>query len=481
MCYACLNPYMLEPSVGQINIHHHHHHRNSDLLSRMRRRDGATGMMQPSAGVEPHAARCLPQIARAGSAGNLLVRPGLAIMTIMGTAQLHTAVQLPGTASAPSPQAAPAPPAAPSLLPCLCLRRVAVLPACRLFGCGQEMALKRCSALSALPACHLFGCGRPHLVVRVVERVWAGHCRALDVGPLRVVKVNLCIHDGQPVWSTATVRIGSDSRSSDSRLAPDETVILLHPPLPLVSVSIVMERERQQHDSLVNGHSRRRIFLRSANFQARRASSSPRYRRCSTPERCRICPRRQGAAQRDASGTEEMACPGQGGQGGSSLQSGSLGLTPAGASHGTSARAGHGAGAAGEHTRLRVQCGAPSVCRKMRRPADKDTGKRKRGDKGHGERPGDKGHQGIRRGGGRRTRGRSGGSGAARSRRPTFRWRGLLQVVKQGQHERDDATLSALRTRHLFGCGSLQDVKQSTRVGNDTHRTEVVGAGSGGR
>ena len=35
-------------------------------------------------------------------------------------------------------------------------------------------------------------------------------------------------------------------------LAPDETVILLHPPLPLVGVSIVMERERQQNDSHVD-------------------------------------------------------------------------------------------------------------------------------------------------------------------------------------------------------------------------------------
>ena len=35
--------------------------------------------------------------------------------------------------------------------------------------------------------------------------------------------------------------------------APDETAILLHPPLPLVGVSTVMERERQQNDSLVNG------------------------------------------------------------------------------------------------------------------------------------------------------------------------------------------------------------------------------------
>ena len=37
------------------------------------------------------------------------------------------------------------------------------------------------------------------------------------------------------------------------RIAVDETVILLHPPLPLVGVSIVMERERQQNDSLVHG------------------------------------------------------------------------------------------------------------------------------------------------------------------------------------------------------------------------------------
>ena len=30
--------------------------------------------------------------------------------------------------------------------------------------------------------------------------------------------------------------------------------LLLHPPLPLVAVSIVMERERQQTDSLANGY-----------------------------------------------------------------------------------------------------------------------------------------------------------------------------------------------------------------------------------
>ena len=37
-------------------------------------------------------------------------------------------------------------------------------------------------------------------------------------------------------------------------LAVDETVILLHPPLLLAGVSTGMERERQQHDSLVNGY-----------------------------------------------------------------------------------------------------------------------------------------------------------------------------------------------------------------------------------
>ena len=45
------------------------------------------------------------------------------------------------------------------------------------------------------------------------------------------------------------------SRSSRWRhLAIDETVILLHLPPPLVGVSIVMERERQQNDSLINGY-----------------------------------------------------------------------------------------------------------------------------------------------------------------------------------------------------------------------------------
>ena len=42
--------------------------------------------------------------------------------------------------------------------------------------------------------------------------------------------------------------------TTPAAIAVDETVILLHPPLPLVGASIVMERQCQQYDrSLVDG------------------------------------------------------------------------------------------------------------------------------------------------------------------------------------------------------------------------------------
>ena len=44
--------------------------------------------------------------------------------------------------------------------------------------------------------------------------------------------------------------------NTGASLAVDETGILLHPSLHLVGVSIVMERERQQNDSLVGGQAR---------------------------------------------------------------------------------------------------------------------------------------------------------------------------------------------------------------------------------
>ena len=56
--------------------------------------------------------------------------------------------------------------------------------------------------------------------------------------------------------SDRKVAAAAAERSADelAGLAVGETVILLHPPRPLVvSVSIRMERERQQNDSLANG------------------------------------------------------------------------------------------------------------------------------------------------------------------------------------------------------------------------------------
>ena len=46
----------------------------------------------------------------------------------------------------------------------------------------------------------------------------------------------------------------ASSALTSAWLAVGETVILLHPPLPLLGVSIVMERERQQNDSLARGY-----------------------------------------------------------------------------------------------------------------------------------------------------------------------------------------------------------------------------------
>ena len=59
--------------------------------------------------------------------------------------------------------------------------------------------------------------------------------------------------------SRASAAARSPRRSRASDLAVDETVILLHPPLPLAGVSIVMERGCQQNDSLVRGYFRPRL------------------------------------------------------------------------------------------------------------------------------------------------------------------------------------------------------------------------------
>ena len=49
------------------------------------------------------------------------------------------------------------------------------------------------------------------------------------------------------------VAVGSPIPSEPPDLAVGETVILLPPPLPLVGVSMVMERGCQQNDSLADG------------------------------------------------------------------------------------------------------------------------------------------------------------------------------------------------------------------------------------
>ena len=59
-------------------------------------------------------------------------------------------------------------------------------------------------------------------------------------------------------WNHAALCTSSRAGSADrfptpGRLAVGETIILLHPPLPLAVVSMGMKRERQQNDSLANG------------------------------------------------------------------------------------------------------------------------------------------------------------------------------------------------------------------------------------
>ena len=56
------------------------------------------------------------------------------------------------------------------------------------------------------------------------------------------------------LFSNEGMLVPCPARRRPMPLAVDETVILLRPLLPLVGASIVMDRERQQNDSLVNGY-----------------------------------------------------------------------------------------------------------------------------------------------------------------------------------------------------------------------------------
>ena len=63
----------------------------------------------------------------------------------------------------------------------------------------------------------------------------------------------------QDIRDVAQVERSTDRNESSSastplaQRAPDEAVILLNPPLPLVGVSIVIEKGVQQSDSLADG------------------------------------------------------------------------------------------------------------------------------------------------------------------------------------------------------------------------------------
>ena len=67
----------------------------------------------------------------------------------------------------------------------------------------------------------------------------------------------------------------SEVDAANSVMHPDlaigETVKLLHPPLPLVGVSIDIERECQQNDSLADGYNRQLDQSRDREEQSTRA------------------------------------------------------------------------------------------------------------------------------------------------------------------------------------------------------------------
>ena len=86
--------------------------------------------------------------------------------------------------------------------------------------------------------------------------------------------------------STKTRRLSTGYRACT--LAIDETVILLHPLLLLVGVSIVMERERQQNDSIVNGYCTSSISRR--RYPASSAAACPKSQQPGDPSQNRGAP-----------------------------------------------------------------------------------------------------------------------------------------------------------------------------------------------
>ena len=87
--------------------------------------------------------------------------------------------------------------------------------------------------------------------LRAEAAEWVERVRATAEGELGLWRER-CLLAACGRWPTdSETALLKKQQAAD--VAVDETVILLHPPLPLVGVSTVMERERQQNDSLVNG------------------------------------------------------------------------------------------------------------------------------------------------------------------------------------------------------------------------------------
>ena len=81
-----------------------------------------------------------------------------------------------------------------------------------------------------------------------------GVCRHLPVAVVEVDRALLLVHAALAHHALVPLAVVE----SHQRLAVGETVILLHPPLPSVGISIETMRECQQIDSLADGYQRPR-------------------------------------------------------------------------------------------------------------------------------------------------------------------------------------------------------------------------------
>ena len=65
----------------------------------------------------------------------------------------------------------------------------------------------------------------------------------------------MCVFGGRSEWGEPAAAVCPYAHDHPNLAVGESSVILLHPPLPVVGVSIATERERQQSDrTLANGH-----------------------------------------------------------------------------------------------------------------------------------------------------------------------------------------------------------------------------------